>query len=56
MTVPKIYKDAVADNQFNEDFLITILRTFFGPELETRILPLKSSQVISLKPAFCRCL
>ena len=36
--------------------LITILRTFFEPELETRILPLKSSQVRSLKPAFCRCL
>jgi len=34
--------------------LQTILRTFFEPELETRILPLKLSQVRSLKPAFCR--
>ena len=34
----------------------SILRTFFEPELETRILSLKSSQVRSLKPAFCRCL
>ena len=37
------------------EYTIAILRTFFEPELETRILPLKSSQVRSLKPAFCRC-
>ena len=40
----------------DDEILEAILRTFFGPELETRIPPLKSSQVRSLKPAFCHCL